>query len=264
MPYRFSRTSVKFQGHAAKKSSILTQIGRFRTVTPVWIHQWLRNGAETWISMEEVPYRFSRTSVKFQGHAAKKSSILTQIGRFRTVTPVWIHQWLRNGAETWISIEEVPYRFSRTSVKFQGHAAKKSSILTQIGRFRTVTPVWIHQWLWNDAQSLEQHRRGALLFSRSSAKFQGRTGQKIADFDPNWAFPDCNSILNSLMALKWCTKYNIVKKMCSIVFQGHPWNSKVTRLKNPIDFDSNWAFPDCNSSLDSPMGTKLCTKLEEG
>ena len=27
--------------------------------------------------------------------------------------------------------------------------------LTQIGHFRTVTPVWIHQWLRNDAQSLE-------------------------------------------------------------------------------------------------------------
>ena len=29
-------------------------------------------------------------------------------------------------------------------------------------------------------------------FSRSSVKFQGHTGQKIADFDPNWPFPDCN------------------------------------------------------------------------
>ena len=32
---------------------------------------------------------------------------------------------------------------------------KKSSILTQIGRFRTVTPVWIRQWLRSDAQSLK-------------------------------------------------------------------------------------------------------------
>ena len=28
----------------------------------------------------------------------------------------------------------------------------------------------------------------AYCFSRSSIKFQGRRGQKIADFDPNWAF----------------------------------------------------------------------------
>ena len=43
-------------------------------------------------------------------------------------------------------------------------------------------------------------------FSRSSVKFQGHRGQKIADFYPNCAFPDCNSSLNSLMAWKWCTK----------------------------------------------------------
>ena len=30
-------------------------------------------------------------------------------------------------------------------------------------------------------------------FSRSSVKFEGHTAQKIADFDPNWAFQDCNS-----------------------------------------------------------------------
>ena len=29
--------------------------------------------------------------------------------------------------------------------------------------------------------------------SRSEVKGRGHTGQKIADFDPNWAFPDCNS-----------------------------------------------------------------------
>ena len=41
----------------------------------------------------------------------------------------------------------------------------------------------IHWWLWNDAQSLKQYKRVALLFSRSSVKFQGHTGQKITDFD---------------------------------------------------------------------------------
>ena len=41
---------------------------------------------------------------------------------------------------------------------------KKLSILTQIGRFWTVIPVWIHRWLRNDAQSLKLHRRFAPLF----------------------------------------------------------------------------------------------------
>ena len=32
--------------------------------------------------------------------------------------------------------------------------------------FRTVTQIWIHQWVWNDAQILKWHRRGALLFCK--------------------------------------------------------------------------------------------------
>ena len=93
-------------------------------------------------------------------------------------------------------------------------------------------------------------------FSRSSVKFQGHTGQKIVDFDPNWAFPDCNSTLNEPMALKWCTKLNVVQKRCPIVFQGHLSNFKVTRDKNSADFDPNWAFPDCYSSLNTVAAIK--------
>ena len=57
--------------------------------------------------------------------------------------------------KAWSSIVEVPYCFSRSYVKLQGHTAKKISILTQIRRFRDLTPVLIHQWLRNDAQSLK-------------------------------------------------------------------------------------------------------------
>ena len=39
------------------------------------------------------------------------------------------------------------------------------------------------------------------------------------------------------------------QKRCPIVLQGHPSNFKVTRLKKVVNFDPNWAFPDCNSSL---------------
>ena len=72
-------------------------------------------------------------------------------------------------------------------------------------------------------------------FSRSSVKFQGHTALKIIEFDPNWAFPDCNSSLNSPMAMKCCTKLETAKERCPIVFQGHPSNFKVTRYKtSPI------------------------------
>ena len=72
-------------------------------------------------------------------------------------------------------------------------------------------------------------------FSRSNVKFQGHTALKIVEFDPNWAFPDCNSSLNSPMAMKCCTKLETAKERCPIVFQGHPSNFKVTRDKtSPI------------------------------
>ena len=154
-------------------------------------------------------------------------------------------------------------------------------------------------------------------FSRTYVKFQGHAALKIVEFDPNWAFPDCNSSLNSPMATKCCTKLETAKERCPIVFQGHPSNFKVTRYKtspiltqigrfrtigrsqlsNPsdlpcfaatkqlykwyfpseevpyyfarssvkfqgrtalkiIEFDPDWAFPDCNSSLNSPMAMK--------
>ena len=66
--------------------------------------------------------------------------------------------------KSWCNIEEVPYYFSRSSIKFQGHMGQKSLILTRIEHFRTGTPVWFHQWIWNDAQNLRYYCRCALLF----------------------------------------------------------------------------------------------------
>ena len=72
-------------------------------------------------------------------------------------------------------------------------------------------------------------------FSRSTVKFQGHIALKMVKFDSNWAFPDCNFSLNSPMAMKCCTKLETAKKRCPIVFQGHPSNFKVTRDKtSPI------------------------------
>ena len=55
-------------------------------------------------------------------------------------------------------------------------------------------------------------------FSRSSVKVQGHTALKSIESDPDWAFPDCNSSLNSPMAMKYCTKLEVALKRCPIVF----------------------------------------------
>ena len=56
--------------------------------------------------------------------------------------------------KAWCGIDEVPYCFPRSSIKFQGHMGQKQTIFTGIERLWTVTPVWIHWWLSNDDQSL--------------------------------------------------------------------------------------------------------------
>ena len=72
-------------------------------------------------------------------------------------------------------------------------------------------------------------------FSRSYVKIQGHSALKIVEFDPNWEFSDCISSLNSPMAMKCCTELETANERCAIVFQGHPSNFKVTRYKtSPI------------------------------
>ena len=56
---------------------------------------------------------------------------------------------------------------------------------------------------WNSKEGMPY------CFSSSFVKFQGHMGQKIANLYPIWAFPDCNSSLNSPMDLKWCKKLNV-------------------------------------------------------
>ena len=95
--------------------------------------------------------------------------------------------------------------------KDQGHRSKVkvTEVITQLSRFRTVTPVWIH------IDDEMMHKAWCCLgevpyyFSRSSVKFQGHTALKIVDFDPNWVFPDCISSLNSPMATKWRIKLEV-------------------------------------------------------
>ena len=100
---------------------------------------------------------------------------------------------------------------SDVHAKGQGQRSKVkvTEVNTQLNRFRTVTPVWIHLWWWNDAHSLMMFGEVPYCFSRSSVKFQGHTALKSVKFDPDWAFRVSNSSLNSPMATKWCTKLEV-------------------------------------------------------
>ena len=155
-PSSYHLTGQRSKRSKVKVTEVKTQLNRFRTVTPVWIHIWWWNDEMmhiAWCCLEEVPYCFSRSSVKFQGHTALK------IVEF---DPYWAFPDSNSSlnspmATKWCTKLEVALK--RCPIVFQGHPSnfkatrlkKKSSNLTQIGRFRTVTPVWIHQWLRNYA-----------------------------------------------------------------------------------------------------------------
>ena len=100
---------------------------------------------------------------------------------------------------------------SDVHAKGQGQRSKVKvpEVNTQLNRFRTVTPVWIHY----DDEMMHiawwYLREVPYCFSRSSVKFQGHTALKSFEFDPDCMFPDCNSSLNSPMATKWYTKLEV-------------------------------------------------------
>ena len=140
---------------------------------------------KAWSSIEEMPYCFWGSSVKFVGHTAKK---------IVDFDPNWAFPDCNLNLTSpmsmkWCTKLEVAQK--RCPIVFEGHPSnfkvaqlKKSSNLTQIRRFRTVTPVWIHQWLWNVAQSLKQQRRDALLFSKIIHQISRSHGTKHHRFWP--------------------------------------------------------------------------------
>ena len=69
---------------------------------------------------------------------------------------------------------------SKVHTKGQGQRSKVkvTEVTTQLNRFRTVTPVWILIWWWNDAYSLMLLRRGALLFFKVIRQISRSHGSK--------------------------------------------------------------------------------------
>ena len=194
-----------------------------------------------WSSIEEVPYCFSRSYIKFQGHTALK------IVEF---DPNWAFSKCNSSLNSPMAMKcctKLETAKERYPIVFQGHPSnfkvtryETSPILTQIGRFRSMG----RSQLSNPSD---------LPCSRSYVKFQGHTALKIIEFDRNWAFPDCNSSLNSPMAMKCCTKLETAKERCPIVFQGQQSNFKVTRYKTSPILTQIGCFPTVGrSQLSNP------------
>ena len=87
-----------------------------------------------------------------------------------------------------------------------------------------------------------------------------RSGVKVTEvrtnFAPIWTLLVRNSLLNSQMTTKWCTKLDVAWERCSIVFRDHLSNFKITDTDWKIDeLALVWAFSNDNSSLNSLVVT---------
>ena len=144
----------------------------------------------------------------------------------------------------------------------QRSKVKVTEVTTQLYHFRTVTPVWIHIWWWNDAYSLIMLRRGALLFCMVIRQILRSHGSKNRQIWPRLG------VSRLLLQFQFTNGYEMLHKAwssieevpnchlrSSVKFQGH------VALKI-FEIDPNWVFPHCYSSLKSLMAMKWCTKLE--
>ena len=87
------------------------------------------------------------SDIHAKGHAQKSKVKVTEVET--NFAPIWAF----------------PDHNSLASHMAWGHMGQISLILTRIGRFQTVTPVWINKWLRNDAQRLTGvAKRGAPLY----------------------------------------------------------------------------------------------------
>ena len=169
-----------------KKSSILTHIGCFRTVTPVWMHQWPWNDAQSLKQHRRGALLFFKVIRQFSRSRA------TKIANF---DPNWalfpdcnsslnIPMALKCGTKLNVLWKCCPIVLQGHPSNFKVTRNKRSQILTQIERFRTATQVWLHRWIWNDAQSFTYYRRGALLCFKVIRQFSRSRGTKNGQFIP--------------------------------------------------------------------------------
>ena len=126
VPFCFSRSSVKFQGHTALKIAEFDPDWAFpdcnSSFNSPMATKWC---TKAWSSIEEVPYCFSRSSVKLQGHTAKKIiNFWPKLGVSGLLLKLEFTDGYKMMHRAWSSIVEVPYCFSRSSIKFQGHTGQ--------------------------------------------------------------------------------------------------------------------------------------------
>ena len=143
---------------------------------------------KAWRSIEEVPYCFARSSIKFQGHTGQKITNFDPNWASGLQLQVEFTHGFEMTHRPWCSIEEVPYCFPRSSIKFQGHSGQKNH---QFWPKLSVSGLQLQVEFTHGFEMKHKPWRSIeevpYYFSRPSIKFQGHTGWKIDNLDPIWA-----------------------------------------------------------------------------
>ena len=172
---------------------------------------------KAWSSIEEVPYCFSRSPVKFQGHARQKIVDFDQIWAFPDcnsslnspmacndgqslthwgrVTHIRVSKLIIIGSDNGLSpgrhqaiiwtnarlslIKPLETNFSEILIEIHSFSFKKIHFKMSSGKWR---PFCL------GLNELIQYKRGALLFFKVVHPISYHTGLKITDFVPNWSF----------------------------------------------------------------------------
>ena len=113
-----------------------------------------------------------------------------RIQRFRTVTFVWIHLWLWNYALSLKQHRRCALLFFKVIRQMsRSHRAINHRFWPELCvSGQTMNLVWIHRWLWNDAQSLKQYKRGVLLFFKVIRQILRSHGTQNHRFWPELSF----------------------------------------------------------------------------
>ena len=104
------------------------------------------------------------------------------------ITPVWIHIWWRSDVQGLMRHRRCALLFFKVIRQIsRSHRTKHSQFWPYLG-ISGLTPVWIHRWLWNDAQSLKYCRRGALMFFKVICQISRSNWTKNCWFSPEISF----------------------------------------------------------------------------
>ena len=90
--------------------------------------------------------------VQGQRSKVKVTEVKTQTSRFGTITSVWFHIWWWNYIQSLILFRSGALLIFKVICQIsRSHGQKNCRFRPRLGGFRTVSPVWIHRWLWKDA-----------------------------------------------------------------------------------------------------------------